>query len=153
MNKRTRKKVVKTVKKYPILIVVLLLLIAIVAGGCFLHYKRIVTIPFLKGVIPQEKIEEDYTVALQKNVATAGNVTGNGTFKEGTTTTLQATPNSGYTFEGWYDGSVLLSRNATYSYTVSKNVTITAKFIENTGGGDENGTTDELQIHFLEFML
>lgn len=42
--------------------------------------------------------------------------------------TVKATPNTGYTFEGWYDGETLKSSNAEYKFTVTGNVTLTAKF-------------------------
>ena len=42
--------------------------------------------------------------------------------------TLQATANEGYTFLGFYDDTTLISSENPYTYTVNKNVNITAKF-------------------------
>lgn len=42
--------------------------------------------------------------------------------------TLQATANEGYNFLGFYDDTTLISLENPYTYTVSKNVNITAKF-------------------------
>lgn len=50
------------------------------------------------------------------------------THEQGSHIELNATPNSGYSFVGWYDGSTLLSSNASYTYTISADKTITAKF-------------------------
>lgn len=44
------------------------------------------------------------------------------------TVTLTATPNSGCTFDGWYDGTTQVSTEATYTYTASEAKTLTAKF-------------------------
>ena len=50
----------------------------------------------------------------------------------GSTMTLVATVNSGYSFLGWYSGDTQLSTNATYSYCIYDTKTIKAKFKENT---------------------
>ena len=50
----------------------------------------------------------------------------------GSTITLVATVNSGYSFLGWYSGDTQLSTNATYSYCIYNSKTIKAKFKENT---------------------
>ena len=51
---------------------------------------------------------------------------------KGTDVTLVATPDSGYTFKGWYDSDVnrLLSTSSTYSFTVSSNKNIEAQFVK-----------------------
>lgn len=41
---------------------------------------------------------------------------------------LNATPNTYYYFKGWYENSTLISDNATYTYTVTGDVTIEARF-------------------------
>lgn len=55
---------------------------------------------------------------------TAGGVSadlnGDVALKAGTQITLVATPNSGYTFKGWYRGDTLVSSNATYTYTMTE---------------------------------
>ncbi len=43
---------------------------------------------------------------------------------------LVATPDDGYTFEGWYDGDTLLSTEASYTYTMpNEDKSIVAKFV------------------------
>ena len=49
-----------------------------------------------------------------------------------TSVTFTATPSSGYTFGGWYNGNVLVSSNATYTTTITSNLTLVAKFNPNT---------------------
>ncbi|MBQ3187848.1 MAG: C10 family peptidase [Bacteroidaceae bacterium] len=50
------------------------------------------------------------------------------TVDEGTEVTLVATPNSGYEFAGWYDGTTLVHSEATYSFIVSADVDLTATY-------------------------
>lgn len=44
-----------------------------------------------------------------------GGVTGSGSYQPGADLTLSATPNSGYTFAGWFLNGVLVSANSTYT--------------------------------------
>ncbi len=65
-----------------------------------------------------------YTVTVMSNNDTWGTVTGGGTYEEGATATLTATPNTGYTFVQWSDGDT----NASRTITVNGDVTLTATF-------------------------
>lgn len=53
-----------------------------------------------------------------------GTVTGGGTYENGTTATLTATPSTGYKFKQWSDGNT----NATRTITVTTDATYTAQF-------------------------
>lgn len=79
-----------------------------------------------------------YTVTV--TAGTGGTVSGGGTYTQGSTATLKATPNSGYKFVKWNDGNtsnprtVTVSGNATYTATFEKDVhTVTFK--------NQDGTT------------
>lgn len=67
-----------------------------------------------------------YTVTV--TAGTGGTVSGGGTYTQGSTATLKATPNSGYKFVKWNDGNtsnprtVTVSGNATYTATFEKDV-------------------------------
>ena len=68
-----------------------------------------------------------YEVTARANDKTAGVVVGGGTYKYGSSVTLSATTNAGYTFVGWYEGEEKLSDDLTYSFTMpAANVTYTA---------------------------
>jgi uncharacterized repeat protein (TIGR02543 family) len=68
---------------------------------------------------------EIITYTLTGNAGTGGTVTPNlGTYDFGTQVTLSATPNNGYTFSSWSDGSTEQER----TITVSSNLTLTANF-------------------------
>ncbi len=73
-SKQRQEEVIEAAKKHPAVtfIVVILLIISIV-GCCFLHYKRIITIPFLQGIIPQEKQGDIITDDLQIHFLEVGN--------------------------------------------------------------------------------
>ena len=59
---------------------------------------------------------------------TGGNTTGDGTYDKGKTATVTATANEGYIFKGWYEDGKLVSTEDSYSFTVTSNRTLTAKF-------------------------
>ncbi len=67
-----------------------------------------------------------YTVTLEHTAG--GSVTGGGDYKEGATATLTATPNNGYVFVKWTEGSSEVSTDATFTVEVTKNVTYKAHF-------------------------
>ena len=64
ISKKTKREIEKVAKKHPWLVVVAFILVLVMATLCLLHYKRVVTFPFLEGVIPQETLDngnEDVT--------------------------------------------------------------------------------------------
>ena len=84
-----------------------------------------------KAKIPQTfkaEFARKYTITVSASPTAGGTVSGGGTYRSGKPCTLTATPNAGYTFDGWYEGSTKLSSNTSYSFTVSSNRTITGKF-------------------------
>ncbi|HQN22773.1 MAG TPA: InlB B-repeat-containing protein, partial [Thermotogota bacterium] len=84
--------------------------------------------------------DDDVTLTAQASPASGGDVrinsgmwgdSKNVTVNSGTQVTLQASAVSGYTFEGWYDGSVKVSSNTTYQVTATANKTYKANFTQN----------------------
>ncbi len=74
MTKSQRRKVKKSVKKHPLLWTVLLLLIVAIAVCCFLHRKRIIHLPFLDKIIPQEQVEDDTDVGATGGAFSAADI-------------------------------------------------------------------------------
>ena len=76
------------------------------------------------GMIFTSCTKKQYTITVQSNNDAWGTVTGGGTFDEGATTTLTATPNDGYIFVKWQDGTTENPR----TITVTADETWTAYF-------------------------
>lgn len=92
-------------------------------------------------IYPSDKTAEDaecivlqkteiikYTVEVSSENSELGTVSGGGIFEEGEIAEVSATPNNGYRFAGWYNGSILLSSEAEYFFAVKENIKLVAKF-------------------------
>lgn len=72
---------------------------------------------------------QQFNVTLLKNENEAGTVSGSGTYDYGTRVNLNTNTIVGYNFLGWYDNNdVLLSSNRSYSFTITCDLTLTAKW-------------------------
>ncbi len=70
----------------------------------------------------------NYIITATANPAAGGTVSGGGSYAQGANCTLTATPNTGYAFVNWTKNSVVVSTNASYSFTVSEAATYVANF-------------------------
>ena len=66
--------------------------------------------------------KKEYTVTV--SAGTGGTVSGGGKVLDGSSCTVTARANSGYSFDGWYEGSSKVSSSASYTFTVSSNRTL-----------------------------
>lgn len=77
-----------------------------------------------------ERTDFDLTVKLESGIK--GSVTGTGTYTSGVNVSVGATTipaSGGYTFDGWHDGTSIVSTNLTYTFKMpTKNLTLTAMF-------------------------
>ncbi len=69
------------------------------------------------------------SVTVTLNAAENGTAAGAGSYLKNQTITLTATPDSGYSFSGWYSGETKVSGNANYSFKITENVTFTPVFV------------------------
>ena len=69
-----------------------------------------------------------YTISVTPKPQEGGTVRGAGTYQEGQTCTLSATPATGYTFVNWTEDEVELSTDNVYSFTVTGNRNLVANF-------------------------
>ena len=69
-----------------------------------------------------------YNINVSANPANGGQVSGGGTYNQGQSCTVTATPNSGYTFTNWTENGSVVSTNPTYSFNVNSNRTLVAHF-------------------------
>ncbi|MCR5588157.1 MAG: T9SS type A sorting domain-containing protein [Bacteroidales bacterium] len=74
---------------------------------------------------------QNYTVSVTANPNEGGSVTGGGTYQEGTSCTVTATANTGYTFSNWTENGDVVSTNASYTFTVTGDRTLVANFTLN----------------------
>ena len=70
----------------------------------------------------------NYTISVSANPTNGGTVTGGGTFAQGQSCTVSATPNTGYTFVNWTENGTVVSSNQNYSFNVTGNRNLVAKF-------------------------
>ena len=87
-----------------------------------------------------------YEISASATPAEGGVVNGIGTYNYGSTCTLTATANTGYTFLNWTENGEVVSCNATYSFTVTEAVDLEAVFmlLEGIYIGDEEETSQYL---------
>lgn len=69
-----------------------------------------------------------YTISATAVPQAGGSVTGAGSFEDGSQATLVATPNTNYTFLGWYENGTQVHATATYSFSVTEDRTLEARF-------------------------
>ena len=80
--------------------------------------------------------DPQYTITATANPTNGGSVSGGGTYYQGQTCSLTASPaNSNYTFANWTEGGTVVSTQANYTFTVNSNRTLVANFTYNSIGG------------------
>ncbi|WP_299516329.1 ice-binding family protein [Mucilaginibacter sp.] len=73
-----------------------------------------------------------FAVILSSNPAAGGSTTGSGSYAAGTSVTVTASPNIGYTFVNWTDNGTVASTSPAYTFPLSANRTLVANFLINT---------------------
>ena len=80
------------------------------------------------------------TLTVRSANESQGSVSGGGTFDEGSTQTVRATPKTGFAFDKWSDGSTQNPRTV----KLTSDLTLTASFkMATTGGGDQGSGGDQ----------
>ena len=80
------------------------------------------------------------TLTVRSANESQGSVSGGGTFDEGSTQTVRATPKTGFAFDKWSDGSTQNPRTV----KLTSDLTLTASFkTTTTGGGDQGSGGDQ----------
>ena len=69
-----------------------------------------------------------FTVALSSNPLIGGTTTGGGVFSSGSSVTVTALANAGYTFTNWTEGATIVSTSSNYIFTIIGNRTLVANF-------------------------
>jgi uncharacterized repeat protein (TIGR02543 family) len=68
------------------------------------------------------------TLTLTSTPASGGTLVGAGAFAEGSTVTVMATPNIGFTFTSWTDGTSIVSTSPSYQFKMAGNKALVANF-------------------------
>ena len=71
---------------------------------------------------------QNYNISVSASPREGGTVTGGGSYQQGQSCTVNATPNTGYTFTNWTENGNVVSTNASYTFTVNNNRTLVANF-------------------------
>jgi len=74
-----------------------------------------------------------YIITASANPSAAGTVTGSGTYGYGVSAVLTAQANTGYTFANWMESGTIVSTDASYTFTVTADRTLTANFTSSSG--------------------
>ena len=74
--------------------------------------------------------EDKYILSTVNSYSNAGSITNytNQEFDKNASVTLTVTKNTGYKFDGWYNGSTKVSSDSSYTFTIESNLTLTAKW-------------------------
>ena len=96
------------------------------------YYDGSIGTYLLSSNITRTQITNNYTVSVTANPNNGGTVSGGGTYNQGTSCTVHASANTGYTFVNWTENGNQVSTNANYTFTVNGNRNLIANFSQNT---------------------
>jgi formylglycine-generating enzyme required for sulfatase activity len=71
---------------------------------------------------------KQFKITVEASPKADGTVSGGGTFAEGSSQTVTATPETGHTFVHWTENGRVVSASESYTFTVNGNVTLVADF-------------------------
>lgn len=95
-------------------------------GGVLLSGSLIYTFTVLGNITLEARFIPTVTVTV--TAQSGGTVSGGKTVEKGQQVTITAAANSGYKFDGWYDGNAKVSGSNPYTFTPAADVTLTARF-------------------------
>ena len=72
-----------------------------------------------------------FAVILASNPPAGGTNSGSGSYTSGASVTINASPNTGYTFVNWTEGANIVSTSAAYTFVITANRTLVANFVIN----------------------
>ena len=72
--------------------------------------------------------QNSYTISASANPTAGGTVSGGGSYNYGSSCTLTATANTGYTFNNWTENGEVVSTEASYTFTVNTSRSLVANF-------------------------
>ena len=97
-------------------------------GGIEVSTNPFYTFPATRSRMLVANFSLPYTISASVSPENSGSVTGTGEFNHGSSVTLTATANEGYTFVNWTEGNAEVSTEAVYTFTATRNRTLVANF-------------------------
>lgn len=73
-------------------------------------------------------VPQNWTLSTNPFPIIAGSTSGGGTFENNTQVSITAIKNSGYDFQGWFKNNTLVSSNALYSFNITEDTVLEARF-------------------------
>ncbi|NJL70621.1 MAG: alpha/beta hydrolase [Candidatus Competibacteraceae bacterium] len=74
-------------------------------------------------------IAQNYTISLSASPSGGGTASGGGGYPAGSSRTVTASANSGYTFANWTENGSVVSTSSSYTFTLNSNRTLVANFV------------------------
>lgn len=90
-----------------------------------------------------------YTITVTADPANGGTVSGGGTYLNGATCNITASPNTGFIFENWTKNGMVVSTNPSFSFTITENATFVAHFIVQTNTFTITASADPVEGGFV----
>ena len=100
------------------------IIIAKLSGGLTGAYNITMTLP------SDQQTPQTYNITTIASPTNGGSVSGGGTYQHNASVKLTAKPNIGWTFDGWYEDSVSVNINAIYTFAITTDRTLEARFIQ-----------------------
>ncbi len=95
-----------------------------------------------------------YTLELSIDNSLGGSVSGDGSYKYGESVTISVTLNDNYTFNGWYEGTEVISTETSYTFTMpASNISYMASLTYNSIGLINYGYSDLLTYDNYEELI
>lgn len=73
--------------------------------------------------------QQQQRVTIVTSASNGGTATGGATVNQGQSVTVRATANSGWRFDGWFEGNTRVSSNATWTFNANVDRTLQARFV------------------------
>ncbi|TYB83809.1 MAG: formylglycine-generating enzyme family protein [Kosmotoga sp.] len=79
---------------------------------------------------PDKPVNETFQVTISASPTNAGQVSGEGTFEDGSEVTVIATPNNNWGFAGWFEDNIRVSDDKLYTFKIDNDRELTAYFTQ-----------------------
>jgi hypothetical protein len=98
------------------------------------------------GSTPSTNPAQRVTITTSVSPSQGGTVSGGGTFNSGTSQQVTARANSGWVFDGWFEGNTRVNQNAAWRFNATSNRTLQARFRQGGGTGGSTPTQPALTV-------